>query len=71
MGIYNRKILRQKERKHAFDQQKSKILEKKKGNTLSTRKKARLKKKRRKTKEKQDIDQEKNKVLRSHLFFLL
>ena len=39
VGIYKRKILRQKERKHAFDQQKSKILEKKKGNTLSTKKK--------------------------------
>ena len=31
VGIYKRKILRKEERKHAFDQEKSKIQEKKKG----------------------------------------
>ena len=39
VGIYNRKISRKKERKHNFDQKKSKIQEIKKENTLSTKKK--------------------------------
>ena len=42
MGIYKRKILRKKEGKHAFDQEKkSKIQEKKKENTLTSEKKLR------------------------------
>ena len=40
MGIYNkRKILRKKERKHDFHQEKSKIQEKRKENMLTTKKK--------------------------------
>ena len=39
MGIYKRKILKKKKRKHAFDQDKSKIQEKKKENKISTKKK--------------------------------
>ena len=38
VGIYKRKILRNKERKHAFDQEKTNIKEKK-ANTLSAKKK--------------------------------
>ena len=37
MGIYKRKIFNKK--KHTFEQEKSKIQEKKKENTLSTKKK--------------------------------
>ena len=51
MGIYKRKTLRIKERKHAFDEDKSKIQEKKKENMLSIKNKER----------KQDLDHEKRK----------
>ena len=50
MGIYNRKILRQKERKHAFDQQKSKILEKKERKHAFDQKKGTLEEKKKENK---------------------
>ena len=39
VGIHKRKISRKKERKHAFDQEKSKIKEKKEENKILTKKK--------------------------------
>ena len=63
MGIYKRKPERQKERKHAFDQEKSKIRHKKKENALTKKKKS---------KKYQGLDyafdQEKKQVLRSYFF---
>ena len=41
MGIYKRKILRNKERKHAFDQEKGMIQEKRKKRLFRPRKKER------------------------------
>ena len=41
LGIFKRKILREKERKHALDREKSENHEKKKENTLTTKKKIR------------------------------
>ena len=55
VGIYKRKILRKK-RKHAFDQEKSKIQEKKKGTHGLD-------------KENKKVTKEKKKVLKSYFFF--
>ena len=66
MGIYERKILREKVRKHTFDQEKNKIKKKKK-TRFRPRKKGRFKKKERNPDLEHGIDQEES--LKILLFF--
>ena len=71
MGIHKRKILRKKERKHTFDQEKSQDSRKQERKQDLYQEKEERKQEdldQEKKESNQDLDQEKEKVLRSYLF---
>ena len=66
--IFKRTILRKKERRHGFDQEKSKIQENRKKTRFRSRKKVIFKKKRKKTR---SLPRSRKKVFRSYFFLSL